>query len=261
MATENALDNAIAEAAEKLEAETPAAEEPTTEETSEDGEPEEPEVGEADEDDLDEEKIKEAKILYKALSDPKQGPAIIAALAQRAGILQTPPTTHREETQAKKDILSIFKEKLGASFEFLAAPLSEAIETVLENERAAQSEQMERLNQANLTREIDTVLTSLAKESKGESRKLEGKMVQLMNEFHPAPNMSIEKYVRGIYNMARGSGGPQKVNTDKVRRNANDIPSRLSSTAQTGTRSVKIPDKKMSLDESVKFAMGELFKE
>lgn len=181
-------------------------------------------------DDLSEAEIAEAQKLYKALKNPGSAKAVAAALAEQYGVQRGIPETKTEVKEAKKDILAKVTEALGPEYAFLAPKFGKAVEAALDVVREEQSTQISELQMQNLITETDNVLKTLARETKGESRKLEAKMTVLMDEFHPAPGMSTDKYIRGIYKMASAgnakAAGKKEV-TDKINKNAKDLPGRL----------------------------------
>src|SRR5665647_1800561 len=143
--------------------ETPVAAEETTEETTE----ETPEETHEASDDLTAEQLIESKNLYKALSGP-QANAIIAALAQQAGLLPKAgeaPLTKKEEVSARKEIKDIFSEALGKEYGFLADRLAPAIEAVVKQERESSDNRFAELQQSNVEREVVTAYDKLATET------------------------------------------------------------------------------------------------
>lgn len=181
-------------------------------------------------DDLSEAEIAEAQKLYKALKNPGSAKAVAAALAEQYGVRYGAPETKTEVKEAKQDILAKVTEALGPEYAFLAPKFGKAVEAALDVVREEQSTQISELQMTNLINETDNVLKTLARETKGESRKLEAKMTALMDEFHPAKGMSTDKYIRGIYKMAsdgNAKAAGKKEVTDKINKNAKDLPGRL----------------------------------
>ncbi len=199
-----------------------------TEESEEEETEEEEENSKGD--DLSDDELKEAQVLYKALKNPAQAKAVAAALAEQYGVRVGVPETKAEVKEAKRDILTRVKDALGQEYAFMAPKLGAALEAALEVEREERSGEISQLQMQNLITETDTILKTLARETKGESRKLEAKMTALMDEFHPAPGMSTDKYIRGIYKMASSetakAAGKKEV-TNKIAKNAKDLPGRL----------------------------------
>ena len=247
--------------------ETPSKEENKTTETEEESpevevEKEEEKEEETEEEDLDDSSKDEAFRLYKALKDPKAAPAIIAALAQQVGVFPGQGEGKTEERQKIKDIKSILADSLGPEYKFLADRLGPAIEAVITQERETQAQQLSQIQLKNIEKEIEQSFSSLSKETKGESRRLEARMYALMDEIVPSANISVDKYIRHIYAIA--SAGRKQPTTkevaDKIRRNANDAPSRLQSGTALG-REGSLPNKKMNINQSINWALDQLSKE
>lgn len=231
-----------------------------TEETIETTEDEEAASTEgSEEDELSETELVEARNLYKALKDPKTSSAVISALAHQTGILsKVPPAAGRETTEAKKDIRDLLKEGLGTEYAFLADRLGPAIEKVLEQEREEHESRLEEVRRTGIEANVVSAFDRLARETKGESRKLEAKMTQLSEEIPIGPGMSIDRYLKVLFTQAR-----QEVSlrdrTQRINRNATDASARLSATA-SGSRS-EVPSGKMKLDKAIEWATNEIAKQ
>lgn len=260
---DQSLQDAINSAAEEITGKplSEITEEKPNEETPE----EEGEEGEAEVEgeELNEEQSKEAKNLYKLLADPKKGPALIAALAQQHGLLNKPVETKKEEQALKKSIADIFKEELGDQYGFLADRLSKAVDKSLDTVRAEQTQAVRDLQVANLTRDVNSTLASLAKETNGASRGLESRMSELMNEYPIGQKTDVDKYIRDMYKLAsagKATSNVQKGTADKIRRQANDVSNRLpNGSGNPGVTS--LPNgKNMSLKESVNWAVKQMEK-
>lgn len=265
------LSSAIADAAAELqskaqptpEAQAEATEEVATEETQEESAEDEPESDdEPKEQDLSDDEILESKNLYKALRGP-QAAAIIAALAQQAGILpkaNEAPLTKREEASAKRDIKEIFADALGKEYGFLAERLGPAIEAVMQQERDSSESRFAELQQTNVEREVVAAYEKLATVTKGESKKFEARMAQLSEEI-PIGNMNVKTYMERLYTLASNErkSSPQKV-ADQIRRNASDAPARLRSAGSVPLPVGQVPDKKMNLNESIAWAQSQINK-
>lgn len=248
----NAADGAEAEGEENLEVE------------GAEGEENEEAEGEGEEAESPED-IAEAKRIYKLLKDPKTATSLVRELARAEGLLAA-DVTPREIKAGKATIKDILKEKLGDKYDFLTPALAEAFETILAGERETQQENINQIKVDATKRETADVLAKLAKETKGESRKVETQMLALMDEFQIGPGVSIEKYLRGLYaqaSSARTAQNAKNQNNDRIRRNANDAPSRLqtSSGAESNDRGSTPagvdPKKPMSLKEAVDFAVSQ----
>jgi len=247
----------IEEVVEEVEESTEGAEE-----TEEGTEGEGTEGSEGDDDSP--ESIAEARRIYKLLQNPVTAKTLVRELARAEGLLE-PDATKQEVKAAKASIKDILKEKLGDKYEFLIPQLSDALETILAGERETSQQSVQQIQIEATKRETADVLAKLARETKGESRKVESRMLELMNEFQIGPGVSIEKYLRGLYaqaSSARDAKNVQNQKNDKIRRNANDVPSRLqsSSTGAENTRGTVAgadPTKPMSLKDAVNFAVGQ----
>jgi hypothetical protein len=209
---------------------------------------------------LSESQLKEAQTLYKALLNPELRNGIVAALAEQAGILRNQPLETKTEVKAaKKNIAAIIEEAL-PEYPGLATKLGPVIESIIDTERSERNSEMETIHAQNVEREVINELDLLAKETKGESRKFEVKMNQLMADFAPGPNTTVKNYLRNLYTLATASNTKAKVSSemaDKIRRNANNAADRLKT--NTGTaRTFELPNKKMNLNESITWAAEQL---
>ena len=237
--------------------------EPTPEETpSKEGEetPSE-ETPEGDED--DEAKAREeqdtiaAKQLYNALRNPNTQTDIIRLLAQQAGLLET----KSDVKEAKNVIQDVLKQELGQEFGFLAEKLSPAINKILEMQKAETEKRFTELSskqmQAQLEREVDSTLAKLEKETKGESKKLESRISELMDDILPSKDISTDKYIRSLYKIAsseQSEKAAKRKMAEKINRNANDISSRVSA---SGGRSggTDGSSSRMTLDQALQYAL------
>lgn len=261
------LQEAINKAAEQLTAapaataveNTPEVEIPTDPEPEEDTPAADDEP--AAEPDMSDAEIAEAQNLYKALKNPTQRAAIVAALAQEAGLLTNQPQTKREEkaetVAAKRQVTDILKTSLG-QYAFLADSLGPAIEEILKSQREEISSEFTALRQVNVEREVVTAYDKLATETKGASKNFEARMAVLSEEI-PIGDQNVETYMRRLYLIASSERKtpPQKV-ADQIRRNANDPQSRLKGTTAAAVKGPDIPNKKMNLNESVQWAADQL---
>lgn len=263
------LDKAISDAATQLTKEAKESEGSSDEgtssaettETQEEETEETEESSETSEEDLSEEEAKESKELYKLLKNPDTRNAVLAALAAKAGILPKPgeELTKKEETAAKKEIKDILKEALGNQYDFLSEKLAKGIEAILEQERSSHEEKLLALQRTNIEREVVSNYNRLARETKGESRKLEARMAELATEI-PIGSMEVRTYINRLYSIASGEKKSSSTKpTDQIRKNSTDVSQRLKSGASP-LSNVSIPDKKMSIDESIKWAQEQINK-
>ena len=212
------------------------------------------------------EDLAEAKRIYKLLQNPTTARSLVRELARAEGLLAEEPPTRTEIREGKKAIKDILKEKLGDKYDFLTPALSEALEAILEGERAEQQQSVQQIQIDATKRETADVLSKLARETKGESRKLEPQMLELMNEFQIGPGVSIEKYLRGLLaqaSSARTANKSQNQQNDRIRRNANDATSRLQSSSgaennnRGGTPARVDPNRRLSVKEAVQLAASQ----
>mgnify|MGYP001612220576 CR=1 FL=1 len=225
-------------------------------------------------DELTEQELLESKNLYRLLKDPTTARSVVAALAQQTGVLQDlarlgAEPTRTEVRDAKKDILTIFKESLGKEYEFLADRLSKAVDTVITQERQEIQAQHLETQTAVVNQQIVRELETLERETRGVSKTLENRMAELAREI-PIGTQDQSTYIRRLYAVAASEKGLSaapvrqgvtKSKNDRIRSNANDATSRIKGTPADRSRDIiEIPTKKMGLKESVNFALGQLTK-
>lgn len=277
------LDTAVAEAAQELinkakeskgeKIETPAEEvvEAPTEETpvEENSSEETPaEENNEEEQDLEETQLQEAKKLYKALMNPQQRVAIIAELAERSGLLKNPPENNREVKETVKSIKDIIQEALPefpGLAEKLGGAVEKAVQAQLDELRSEQEQQMQSVHLSQLENQVNASISRLRTQTNGVSKKFEAKMAELSNKLIMGEGMTIDQYVASLYAVASaGSGSAPKTgqNTDKIRRNATNASDRIKSSTGPGSpgKFDSVPSKKMSLNDSVNWAIAEASK-
>ena len=217
-----------------------------------------------DDEELDEQQLKEARNLYKTLrSGNDQARGLIADLANRMGLPLAQVTTKTEVKEVKKAITDRLKEALGTELGFLAEKIGPVLEQAIAEERQGVAEIQNTLEVQQLTRESETTLNKLAKETNGLSRKYEAKMVQLMDRFPASTDISTEEYIRGIAQIAMGDKLVQRATNKAVQtmvRNSKNAPERLAGKG-TGVQEetkTQVPDKKLGIKGAVAFALGQL---
>ena len=269
------LQDAIAEAREQLteeakrvgakvsttEEQPEETEEETSEETTEEETEGETTETEEETDGLSDAEVLESRRLYKLLKDPQQGPTVLAALAQRAGLLNNLGTqTKQEVKETTKSILETLEESLGPTYKFLAPGLAKGLETVLQQERKTQLEAVSEVRIQQTLGEVDKALSSLAKETNGASRQFENKMADLIEKYPMPSNGNVDEYMRDMYNMASAGKTKQTIQkgvADKVRRNANNVADRLGQRGSSSQGTDSVPQRKMSLNESIAWAVAQ----
>lgn len=247
----------------------PVADAPLTEEEEDDEIPDSDDEPEGENaaalDELDAPSLDEAKRLYKALKDPVAGPAVLAALAQQAGLLgKNAPETKAETKAAQRAITEILSEALGKDYAFLTDKLGPAIEAVFEQQQASLEEKFNKIEADKVESQVIVATRELNRLTKGESGKLEARMAELSNEMPPAPGISVDKYLKHLFVLAGGklpTGTNGKSNAERIQRNANDTADRLQGkgTSSRGSESA-LPDKKLSLDEAIKVSQEQIKK-
>lgn len=233
------------------------------EETEDKEETEEEEETESDDepskdDEIDEAELKEAKNLYKLLKDPATSKGVLEILAKKAGILDEPSTSKKETTEKVESIQEILREALGKEMAWMADKLAPAIEKIVGKSESAVSERLQAQQQEKITEQTNAAIERLAKETKGDSKKLETQMSALANQYLPGKDTKPYDYLRGLYNMATAARTVNKTKAnvaDKINRNAANVADRL--TPNAGTDVTPKPGKK-GLSSAIDQAMAEL---
>lgn len=248
------------------ETETEVVETEVKEEASADGEEKDEK---SDEEDLTPAQLAEAKQIYKNLAKEDTRAATVRYIADLAGIDFAKVETKKEETKAKKDIKTVFKEKLGEKYDFLAPMIGDALEEILEDVRESTNAQVSKLELNSHTTLVNNTLATLRTETKGESKQFEKKMGDLAYKYPltgDANAESIEEWIRDLYLLAnRKAGGKQQMTkkiSDQINRNANDVPSRLSgSSSGAGRDAISAPKGDRTLKQSIELAMKQIEKD
>ena len=210
-------------------------------------------------DGMSEAELREARNLYKLLKDKSTQKNIIAILARQAGLIES-DTTPKELRAAKKDLRAIVKEKLGPEYAFLTEKLGDVMEAVLESERQTVGEQLNVVSQKEVERETSSALDRLSRETKGESSKLESKMISLMDRIKPSDNLSVYEYLKDLYTLAssgKSAASAKAQIADKIRRNAGNAAERLQGKGAGAGGNPQGPEKK-GLRASVEYAMQQM---
>jgi hypothetical protein len=262
MPAQEELDNAIAEAEEAILAEVDKGLNPE-DKVDDKIDDDKDDAVTSDDDELNETQIKEARTLYKLLLDPKQRMNIVAALAQDSGLLnQLKVETPKQVEKAEASIAKLIEEAL-PEYPGLSTKLGPVIEKIVEAERESRAAEMQQIHVQNVEKEVISELSALATDTKGASRKLESKMVSLMNEVQPGENVTTKSYIRMLYTLAAAGGQKALVSAniaDKIRRNSNNAADRLK-TGSGAARTNEMPTKKMSLNDSVNWAINKAFEQ
>lgn len=213
--------------------------------------------------DLNEDETKEAKSLFNLLKDPSTRNNVLQILAEKAGILKTgqPPATRAEEIKARRAIKEVLGEKLGEKYNFLSGPIAEALEEIFADEREETNRQLSSVEVKQVDTEVERALERLSTKTKGESRKVEAKMVSLMDSLPKSEKISTYDYLEHLYTIASSSiktATTTRKIADKINRNANDATVRLKGSSSTGTSGEVPTNKKMTLKEAVDSAAKNL---
>lgn len=235
---EGAGGGANSEESEEEETEEGEDEEESEDEESEDDEDDEEEASASSkkkkksgaDDDMSEDDARNAKALYKLLADPETRNTTLETLARKAGLLKGAGKGENND-DAKDTILGILSEALGDDYSFLAKKLAPAMEKLIQKAAGASSGAIQQLAQQQSERDVDQALRDLARDTKGLSRKFEARMGQLADDFPKGQNVTMKKYVQGLFSMANSEkGGPTKKKiADSINRNRTDLGERLSS--------------------------------
>lgn len=141
--------------------------------------------------------------LFDALKNPETAGLALRHLADLAGF----DLAHRKgREEAKKSIADIVKEELGEDNSILAEKLGPTLDKIIS---AAVEERLKPVRDTIATQEekevadaIESELAALNTETKGLSKKLETRMVELMDEISPGPKTKPAAYIRKIYKLA-----------------------------------------------------------
>ena len=134
---------------------------------------------------------------------------------------------------------------------------------MLEEERKTMTGKISVMEQSQIENATNAAFDKLAIETKGLSRKLEPKMVQLANELLPGPNQTPEQYIRRLYTIAsadRQANSTRQQMADKINRNSKDAPGRLQTGAVPGVRVPPTNKTNISIKDAVQNAINNIGK-
>ena len=227
-----------------------------TEEESEEGE----EGDKIKEGELTAEQVTEAHNLYKLLTNPNSQKSTLEYLAREAGIQigeGKAPETKAEAKEAAKKTQEILEEALGVDLKWLAPKLAIAFDKLLEQSEGKTKEQLDKLAEKQVVKEVDQAYEKLARDTKGESRKFESRMVGLADKLFPAPGMSTEEYIRHLYTIASASGEGKSAKlrlAEKINKNSKDVPGRIAESAASGGGKNTDKNARLSIKDAVRVA-------
>jgi hypothetical protein len=161
--------------------------------------------------------------LFNALKNPETSGPTLRHLADLAGL---DLAKRQDKTELKKSISQIVAEELGEDNSILAEKLGPTLEKIIQSavdERVKPiTDQISTREEKEIASAIETALENLNKETKGLSKKLETKMVELMDEISPGPKTKPEAYIRKIYKLAISDyEEAEKVKAQNVKRDVN----------------------------------------
>lgn len=224
-----------------------------TEETSEEDEDEEPEEEEQVEDDLTDKDKENATALYRALKNPETAKTIITELAKQAGLLG------QTGNKAARTIVEIVQEQLGDEYSFLAPKIAPAIKAVVQEELKIINERYEQDKLRQAEDEVNQALADIHRITKGDIKKYENKIAQLLDEMPPSGKVPIKKHLMRLYTIAKQDESRQLAKTERLKKaseNANDLGTRLSVAGLSGKAKAVVG--KVSLDQAVEEAFRKL---
>jgi hypothetical protein len=225
----------------------------------------------------DEETI-QGRNLVRALKDPERAAILIDFLAKQAGYTKAElkevasPAEQREVTQ---DLQKILEEELGDELKFLAPKLGKALDRYLKDlkpeesvkseveEIRARLEAQERDKIEQVTLRTHAELSKQYFNADDMPDNVLQEMSKAMDKFPPASNVDPGEYYRDIFTYVAGKLNLQpktQKQGERIARNRADAPARnLSATDRGVTPNASGGNpKKLSLDESIRLAVGEV---
>ena len=204
--SQEALENAVNEAAETVDQETK-----TTEDTNESTKTE----STSTEDSKPDARTTQALALLDALENPKTANAVVSNLMQQLGIQM--PETKKEEKAAVRDAKQIIREKLGDDFAFLSDKLGEAIEEVLATSSSKVREEVLAIEAGRQQRELVADYQSFLEKEKV-SEEEAGALSKLVDEMPPSGKQILDKYLGRLLKFHRSEVAEAKLDLEKKQR-------------------------------------------
>lgn len=242
------------EAEETEEVEGSAAEEEETEE----GETEDSNEG------LTPDQVNRAKKFYKTLMDPQQGRQVLRAMAERAGLLTA--ETKQEVKEAKKDFISLLKDRLGeqaSNYDHLFPLLQEvsshfegSLQEVVEDLRNEilldRQERMKESFWGNYNRFL-----TINKVTEVEA----GVMARVMEDIPPSPGVDLQKYLSRLLKNARNDIKEAADQKQIKNRQTTNLGKRVKTLSGGGEPEIPLTKggkpKTMDLDEAIQAALAD----
>jgi hypothetical protein len=161
--------------------------------------------------------------LFNALKNPETSGIVIKQLAELAGL---EIGVKKDQVTLKKTISQIITEELGEDNSILAEKLGPALERVIakavEDQVKPIQDTISEQKKNEFATRIDKTFESLNTESKGLSKKLESRMVELMDQIQPGPKTEPEAYIRHIFTLAKSDfDEAERIKTQDVKRDQN----------------------------------------
>jgi hypothetical protein len=210
----------------------------------------------------------QAKQLFQALKDPEKAAIVIKFLAEQNGYNKI--ETKQEVKEAKDEVVESLKKSLGPDFDFLADKLAPAIKEILDAKLKESNQDIratfEQAEETRLKGQADTAMSKIAQEffqADAIPDDILSDMNKMMDRINPTKDMSVPEYIEEVFYSVVGRKGltkNTKTKEDTIKKNRDDVPSRLTS---RGTKEPETPEssKKMSLNEAIDAAAELLNKE
>lgn len=163
---------------------------------------------EKDEELLEEDKAESYKVdketfaLISLLRSPETRGAVIAALAADAGLAVSKGETPK---QAVKTVVEELEEALGDEWSFLAKKIGPVLEKRLNTDRQQIQAEFQEQAKKNIEQESEKATNEFFKDNP-DAKKLEQRMVKLMDKYPPSEKVTPYEYLEGIYAIAANSG-------------------------------------------------------
>lgn len=197
---------------------------------------------------VEEPKIEEPKVespdqqaalnLFNALKNPETSGIVIKQLAELAGL---EIGVKKDAAKLTKTISQIISEELGEDNSILAEKLGPALEKIIakavEDQVRPMQETISEQKRTEFATRIDKTFETINIESKGLSKKLEPRMVELMDQIQPGPKTEPEAYIRHIFTLAKSDfDEAEQVKAQNVKRDKN----KASSHVPTGVNAERV---------------------
>lgn len=226
---------------------------------------------ESKKDDLSEEQLTYAKSLFKALSNPD--PAIqrnaLKMIVNAAGMDLAELKTKEVVQEKVPTIVELLKEGLG-EFDFLADKLGPILEKVLNQEVSKQTRDLRDSIKAREDKDVQQqVVTDINEvfDQYSNSVELATDVKALMNDVRPGKGITAKAHLDNVLKLAAFNKGIKllpkgttatNVNESKVKKNREDVGSRLGSERGVEVKQGVRTSQKMNLNDSVNAALETL---